>query len=341
MPDQLWRTKSGNDLVKNARARAEEAFVSAFNIDVQPQSGAPAVMSDERLSWWRLMGRLIALIGRTNVSFLASAVAFYGMLSVFPGLAVVVSTYGLVADPASVERQLALIGQFLPQEALTLISDQLHGIVTKNSSELSIGFLIGLFLALWSARAASSSLMTALNIIYAAKETRGFFKQQAVAIVLTLFGGGFGIVALTLVAIIPAIVELLPNLDFVPGWHELKDIISNLRWPILAAFIALGFGSVYRFAPNRTPVSWALIAPGAIAGMALWILGSVLFSVYVSSFGSYDRVYGSLGAVIVLLMWFYVGALSVLVGATVNAELERSWPRRSAKIKGQPQTNAL
>jgi membrane protein len=316
LPDTTEPRAGGHNL--EAR-RGFNEILSAKSAGVEPPH-----------SWWHPVKRLWALINRTNLSFLASAVAFYAMLSLFPGLAVVLSAYGLFADPITVEHQISLLQGLFPQEVMGLLSDQLHAIAQKNNSELGLGVVVGLVLALWSSRAASSALMTALNIIYAQHEHRGFFVQQGIAIALTLAGATFGIVALTLVAVTPVIVNLIPDFVFLDGTAaQIRRVLALVRWPILAVLISVGFALIYRFAPSRKEPNWLLIALGSVVGTVLWLLGSALFSIYVSSFGSYDRVYGSLGAVIVLLMWFYVSAVALLLGAAIDAEMEH-WnrPRR-------------
>jgi len=266
-------------------------------------------------------------MGRTNMSLLASGVAFYGLLSIFPALAVVISGYALLADPSDVQWQMSGLLGIMPVEAWSLVSDELKSLVAQNNSKLGIGLVISLTVALWSARSASAAMMEALNSIYRVTEQRGFFMQQAVAFALMLGGLCFGIVALTAVAVVPAILAWLPI------GKQLADSLSLLRWPLLAGFMIVGFGLMYRFVPARANPSWFGVGTGAMIATFLSLLGSALFSFYVGRFGSYDKTYGSIGAVVVLLMWFYVSAFVTLFGALLDAELER---RRDKKRQPEP-----
>jgi membrane protein len=274
-----------------------------------------------------LFASLWSEMGRTNMSLLASGVAFYGLLSIFPALAVVISGYALLADPGDVQWQMSGLVGIMPIEAWSLISDELKSLVQQNNSKLGIGLVISLAVAMWSARSASAAIMEALNSIYRVTEQRGFFMQQAVAFALTLGGLCFGIVALTAVAVVPAILAWLPISK------EVAASLSLLRWPLLAGFMIVGFGLMYRFAPSRGYPSWFGVGAGAVVATFLSLLGSALFSFYVGRFGSYDKTYGSIGAVVVLLMWFYVSAFVTLIGALLDAELER---RRDKKRKPEP-----
>jgi membrane protein len=249
------------------------------------------------------------------VSLLSSGVAFYGMLSIFPGLTALISVYGLVSDPVAVENQINALRSVLPDEAAKLIATQLHSLTSNASTRLGTGLVISMALLLWSARAAASSVMIALNVIYMEDERRGFIAQQLVALALTTCSILFGIVALAAVAIIPAVLQILP----VPT--HVRDLLSEVRWPMLTVFVASGFAVMYRYAPCRSNWHWQGIAAGACVATLLWIVASALFSFYVSQFSSYDKTYGSLGAVIVLLMWFYVSAIAFLIGALVDAEI--------------------
>lgn len=263
-----------------------------------------------------LSQRLVARFNDSHCSLLASAVAFYGFLSVIPGFAVLISAFGLFADPVSVSRVIDDLRGFFPKEAVDLLSEQLQAIVAKRDTQLGLGLIIGLLVTLWSARSAVASLISALNMVYGCVDQRGFVEQEFVAMGLTLVGILATVIALIAVAGIPVVLALLPIA------LEPAVLLSALRWPTIGVAVVAAFLLVYRYAPYRAATSHARLAIAAICGAMLWIAGSGGFSLYVSSFGSYDRVYGSLGAVVVLLMWFYVSALALLVGAVVDAELE-------------------
>jgi membrane protein len=277
---------------------------------------------DRDASWWRVSWEMMQAFGAKNVSLLSAAVAFYAMLSIFPGLAALISTYGLVANPTIVAGQIDAARGVLPGEAAQLLSDELQALVHNAHSRLGIGLLISVFLLLWSARAAASSIITALNYIYGTEEKRSFLLTQAMSVILTVCSILFGVGGLTAVAVLPAIAQFLPFSD------QARDLLSFSRWPVLILLAGTGFALMYRYAPCRLDsVRWRGIVIGALVGMLLWVGVSALFSFYVSSFSSYDRTYGSLGAVIVLLMWFYVSAIAFLTGALVDAEIDRRDPK--------------
>jgi membrane protein len=266
--------------------------------------------------WWNILKWVFADVGRKNLSIIAAGVAFYGILSIFPALAVVVAIYGFVADPAVVQHQISAIQGVLPGEARKLILDQLQAIVTAPRSKLGLGLIVGLAVALWYIQSAVVTLITALNIAYEEEEKRSLLRVQLGAIAMTIGAVIFSIVALAMVAVIPVIIDFLP---FPQGW---KTTISLVRWPILASLVAVGLAAVYRLGPSRTCPKWRWVSWGATLATGLWILGSMAFSIYVSKFGNYDKAFGSLGAVVILLTWFYLSAFVILLGASLNAELE-------------------
>jgi membrane protein len=271
--------------------------------------------------WWEVLKRTWDQMSENAVSHLAAGVGFYALIAIFPAFAALVAIYGLFANPADVERHAALLSTFLPADALKLLTDALHTLVERGSQRLGIGLIVSVLIALWSARVGTGALMTSLNIAYDEKERRNFIWFNLAALALTAVVVVFGIIAIVTVAIIPALINFLPIPE---GW---RATISAVRWPILAVLVMLALAVLYRFGPSREKARWEWVSPGAIAATVLWVIGSALFSLYVSRFGSYDQTYGSLGAVIVLLLWFWLSAYVILIGAELNAELERQTAR--------------
>jgi len=275
---------------------------------------------------WRTKGEM----SRDNLSLVAAGVAFYALLAIFPAIAAIVSIYGLVADPQTVEQQLAAISHVLPEQARSIIEEQLTRVTSGASTALGFGAILGLLLTIWSANKGTQSLITALNIVYDEEEKRGFVRLTLISLGLTLGILLFLIVCIAAIAVMPA---LFGNLGLP---EDIRQLASWLRWPILGLAFVIGLAVFYRFAPSRDAPRWRWVSWGAVAATVLWLIGSALFSWYVSSFGSYNETYGSIGAVVVLMMWFWLSALIVLLGAELNAEMEHQTGRDTTRGRGQP-----
>ena len=215
-----------------------------------------------------------------------------------------------------------------------MIGTQLHSLVTASSGSLSISAGVSLVLALWSASRGMSGLITAFDIAYQQKETRSFIKLNMVAIGLTLLMLVGGTIIIALVGILPAAIQLL-GLESSTKW-----LLLVLEWPLLLAVVLGGLAVLYRYAPNRDTPRWRWVSPGAIVATLLWLLGSVAFTVYVTHFNSYDKTYGSLGGVVVMLTWLYLSSFVALLGAVINAQSERQtsaeFNDRAAATDGRP-----
>jgi membrane protein len=274
-----------------------------------------------RPGWWTILTNFWARLDRDHVSIMAAGTAFYALLSIFPGMSALISIYGLVADPATIETQLNSFSGVLPQEALKLLSDQLHALVAAPRDKLGLGLLVSLLIALWSATSGTGSLMQALTVAYEERENRGILSFYGRAIALTIGVGVFALLSLFLIAGIPAVFGSLPLSELS------RDRISLIRWPLLAILAVVALGVLYRYGPARRSPCWNCLSIGTIAAAVFWLAGSAGFSFYVARFSSYDKTYGSLGAVVILLMWFYVTAYIILAGAELNAEIEKTRAR--------------
>jgi membrane protein len=259
---------------------------------------------------------IVKRVSRDNLTLVAAGVAFYTLLALFPALGVIVSLYGLIADPGQIARQIEDFGDLLPPEALKLLTDSLQSITQAGTSKHDIALITSLLVSLWSAKAALSSIMTGLTIAYEKTDERSFIMQNAISLGLTLGGIVFAIVALAAVAGVPALLALIPMND------GLRTLLALGRWPVLAMLALFATAVLYRFAPYRTEPKWRWITWGSAFTALVWLAASALFSFYVTNFGSYDATYGSLGAVVILLLWFWVGTLVLLAGAEIDAELE-------------------
>lgn len=245
---------------------------------------------------------------------IAAGVAFYAFLALFPALAAMVSLAGLVMEPADVERWIASATGLLPPEALQIIRDQVHEVVGAATGTLGVGLVVSLVLALWSATAGVKALMTALNITYSEREARGYLRYYFTAIVLTLGAIVFAPAALALVAALPVLLERLPP--------ALGVLLGVARWVLLGTTLVLALAILYRYGPSRDRAQWRWVTWGSVVATVLWLVGSALFSLYVAKFGDYNKTYGALGAIVILLTWFYLTTLVILLGAQLNAEME-------------------
>lgn len=266
---------------------------------------------------WRVIpGHLWDELGKDNVSVAAASVGFYALFAMIPGIAALISIYGLISEPGDVESQLRQFRAILPPQATEIITDQLSRIAERPQRQLSLE-LVGAFLvSLWSANRGTKALLKAVHMAHD-EEDRGFVRQNLVGLVFTLGAVLAVCTVLVLLVVLPSIIEFL-GMERRFGWA-----MSLVRWPLLFVFLMGGLAALYYLGPRRRPPHIGWVVPGAVFATGLWLLGSWLLSLYVANFGDYSQVYGSLAAVVVLLLWFFVTAYVVLVGAEVNAMLDR------------------
>lgn len=288
--------------------------VPGDNPGPQPQ------MSELRLALRAILA-VFRRVGQRNVGLISAGVAFFAILAIFPGLAAVISLFGFLADPVVIRDQLVLLQDFAPPEAYLLLDAQVNALLDAPQSTLGWTTLISTTAALWSARAGVGALQRGLNAIYGGKTRSGFW-QVVSAVGLTFALVGVVLVALLSVIVVPVVVSYLP-----------VGPLSGLVLSVLPSAVALGvmvwgLGLVYRYGPNLGAGAFRRATarkttPGIVLAVILWAVASIGFSVYLTNFGTYNEVYGSIGAVIALLMWFYIGAFVVLLGACLNAEMDR------------------
>lgn len=271
--------------------------------------------------WLDVLKRTRRGIRDTNASIVAAGVAFYAFLALVPALIAVVAVYGLVADPADVKDQITSFTSALPHDAQKLLSSQLASITRKAGSGTGIAAAIAIGAALWSASSGIAALNTGLTVVNRENETRGMLKRRMLALVLTLFAVAGILVMLALVVALPS---LLDSID-ISGIGS--TALELARWPLLAGMLLVGLAVIFRYGPQRRRPRWRWVSPGAIVAMIVGLLASIGFSIYVSLLGNYNKTYGALGAIIILLLWLYLMAFAVLFGAAMNAELERQTTR--------------
>jgi membrane protein len=278
--------------------------------------------------WWQVVRRAFKEASADHVPMLAGGVAFFAFLAVFPALIAGLTLYGLVADPAQVAQQIESLATALPEDARPIILDQLRAVASSSDGALTMGLIISLLAALWSASSGTGNLIQAVNIAYDEEESRGFIKLRAIALALTLGAIVFVLLTLALVAVVPPLLEALQL-------GAVGTVVAQVaRWGLLIALVIAALAVVYRIAPDRDAPRFSWVSTGAIVAAALWILGSVGFSLYVNNFGSYNKTYGALAGVVVLMLWLFLTSYIVLLGAEINAESERQ--TRHDTTTGEP-----
>ncbi len=266
--------------------------------------------------WIDIFWRIYASVMEDRIMLIAAGATFYLLLALFPALTAFVSVYGFVADPRTVTDQVAYLGGMLPQGSLDLIRTQLQSVADQETSSLSLSFLMGLGVALWSANNGMKVLFDAMNIAYQQKETRSFIKLNLIAFAFTLGAIVIGILMITMVGVVPAIFAFL-RLD---GWMPM--IIKIARWPVILLFIIAGITMIYRYGPDREPARLPWLTWGAAIAAGVWLITSILFSWYLENFADYNATYGTLGAVIGFMMWTWISAIILIIGAEINGEME-------------------
>jgi membrane protein len=283
------------------------------------QAGRPGEIPAR--GWFAILRRVRAEVKQDNVPLLSAGVAFYAMLAIFPAIIAVITVYALVADPAQVESQVGEFAKSLPSGADALLTEQLKAAAGSADRSLSIGLAASLLGVLWSVSSGVQALVKGLNLVYDEQETRGFLKLRALSLLFTIGAIVVAVLSIGLVAVFPAVVN---GLDL----GRVGELAASaVRWVVLALLILVALAVAYRFAPDRANPRWRWVSPGALVALVVWLLASIGFSVYVDNFGKYNETYGALAAVIILLLWLFLSAFSVLLGAELDAETERQTAR--------------
>lgn len=266
--------------------------------------------------WKDIFRRTWDAIDRDNVSIVSAGVAFYAMVSIFPLLGAAVATYGLLATRSVAEEHIARLYEFMPGEAAETLARRVQSLVAADGDTLSIGLIFSLGFALFSGSRGIDGLFTGIHIAYDEKRRRAWWAQRLLAFGLTILAILGGMLMLFLVAVVPSLFE----------WLHLggaKRIIGEgLRFFALLAGMSFALAVLYRYGPKRSNARWRWLSPGAFIGSVLWLLFSYGFSFYVARWGSYEATYGAIGGVIVLMIWLYISAFAVLLGAELDAEIE-------------------
>jgi membrane protein len=260
------------------------------------------------------------LMGERRLGLTAAGVAFFAMLALFPSLAALIGLFGLVADPGVVADVLEIGAEFLPEDALALVETQIADLLSARADTLGVASAISILAAIWWARLGVGALIQGLTAIYGGTPRSGV-RSNVAAVVLTVILIGVGTVALAAMLIVPVFLAIFS--PFIPVGSWVPILAEVLRWGISATVLVIGLGIFYRYGPNRPErMRSPFLSPGLILALGLWGAASLGFTVYLSYFDTYNEVYGSLVAAIVLMLWFYLSAYAVLLGAALNHVLE-------------------
>jgi membrane protein len=304
-------TTSPAELADGGRGRQAE----------QPQQIPPR-------GWKEIALRLKTEVKQDQVPLLAAGVAFYTLLSLFPAIIAGVSIYGLVANPDTVRTQLDKLTQLLSPETAKLLGEQIKQITAGAGGALGVATVLGILTALWSASSGMKALVTGVNLAYDETETRKFLKLRGLSLLLTLGAMVLMGIALLLIVAFPAVTNDLPT--------ALRWTASIVRFVLLAALLIVGLAVLYRYAPDRDEPRWSWVSWGSGIATLLWVVASLAFSFYVGHFGNYNKTYGALAGIIILLFWLWLTALVVLVGAELNTEMELQTARDTTAGPEQP-----
>jgi len=319
-----WRSeveRAEEEPLRVARARAREP--GRGREAAGPQQIPPR-------GWRDILWRVVHNVAEDRVLSTAGSVAFFALLATFPAMATVVSLYGFFADAVSIRGHLELLDGLVPDGVLLLIGDELARVSAQRTDTLGIAFLVGLGIAFWSANGGVAALFDALNVVYKEREKRSLLRFYGTTFLFTLGGVVFVLIALGVVVVLPVALGLFGAAT------QAERLIGVVRWPVLLLAVMLALALVYRFGPSRRTAKWRWVTWGSAVAAMLWVGVSMLFSWYVASFDSYNRVYGSLGAGIGFVTWIWISAVVVLLGGELNAEMEHQTARDTTEGRPKP-----
>lgn len=276
-------------------------------------------MGDTRpavLTWHGLLGRTLRASTTDRVSLAAAGCAFYATLALFPAISMLISVWGMILDPTTAENQVTTLSSLLPPPAFSLIEDRVHQLVDQSNRNLSVHFAISFLLTFWSSSTGSKSVLSAVNVAYDVTEQRPFLRFQFIGLSMTLVAILCAILAIGVLLLLP------PAIDFLGLSSYGGGLIHGAGLAMLISFFFVAIILLYRFGPSRPKPRNPRITPGAALATVLWLIASELLSLYVSRISAFGATYGSLGAAVGVMLWFYISAYAVLLGAELNARLE-------------------
>lgn len=316
------------------RGRAERDEKPPESDDRAPER-APAGQDADKPSkipgrgWTAILKRVKSGVKEKHLSLLASGVAFKALLALFPAIVAAVTIWGLVASPEQITQQVEGFSSALPSGAGELLTSQMESVATSGAGTLSLALAISVFIALWSASGGMAGLMEGCTAAYDEVDRRSFPIKRGIALLLTLGAIVFLLVTLGLIAVLPG---LLGNLGLSAS---VQSAVEIGKWPLLAVLVMVALAVLYKHATDRTRPRLRWVTWGAVVATVLWLIGSALFTLYVNNFGQFGETYGTFAGIIVLMLWLFLTSFAVLLGAEINAEMERQ--TRTDTTVGSPE----
>lgn len=282
----------------------------------------------------RVAVRMYREVISDQIGLLAAGIAFYALLAIFPAMASVLAILGIFFSATEITGPVETATAAIPPSAASLIREQASSIVASDHSALGVTAAVGLIAALYATARGMRHLIQGLNVAFNETETRGLIMRWLAIILLAVFVIGGALMGMAAIAVIPLLLALFPE------EVQAQSIVSVIRWVALFSISTAGIAVIYRFGPDRQHRSWHWTLPGAVVACLLWVIASAGFSLYAENFASYQRSFGALTGVIVLLTWLWLSTYVLLLGAELNAALEAVFhgerKRRAGATEGAP-----
>ena len=293
----------------------------------EPRLEDPRPTDLSKRDYLAILKRAAKRANKDHVTSLAAALAYYAFLAIPAALLLAAGLFGLLADPNAVTTIIKDLHGIVPSQVSSLIEGSLRRLTQQNSTSITL-IVVGAVLALWSLSGAMQNVMWALNLAYDRSETRGFVRRRLVAAGMAVFALVASTLALGLLVLGPDLSRWIGNAI---GNRRATEIVWwAAQWPILIGGLLLAFGVIYYLGPD-VKQKWQFLSFGAVFAVVVWLIASGAFAYYASRFGSYNKAWGSLSAVVVMLTWLWISSVALLLGAEINAEAERSRELREGK----------
>lgn len=272
--------------------------------------------------WKAILIKVKDKIGENNVVIVSAGVGFFGFLAIFPAIMALISIYGFVMDPQQIEEQVSKISSVLPEQTHEILQYRVDQFIKPTGDSLGWGTFFGILLGIWVANIGTKSLFRGINIAYETKSTRGILKHNGLTLLFTFGAIILIILSAALIVAFPSIVEQIGLPD------NIESLISWLRWLIMGLILVGSIGLIYRFGPGRKRPEFKWVIPGAVLATLLWLLASWAFSFYIRNFWNLGEIYGSISAVVFLMLWLFISTFIILLGAELNSEIEQHTIKR-------------